>query len=196
MTEPRLLGPIVRIQVHRSSVKQGRIYDPAPLLAVERAAVTDGGLVGWSGDAWIVDNHHPAHPGGGSSPGRALSVGFTAHYDLMQGRFGSDTATIGAAAENVIVRTETPVTLDVLAGGLVIRAADGSEQPLLSPAVAEPCVEFTAYLLGLPNTAPRDGIGDDIKFLRRGMRGFVAALPEGLGRFEFGVGAQVFALPS
>ena len=56
----RDVGAIVRLQIQRSSLKTGekphRRYDPAPLLSVERLAVTPDGVLGLSdGGAWLVD---------------------------------------------------------------------------------------------------------------------------------------------
>src|SRR5438094_275485 len=63
----RDVGEILRLQIQRSSLKTGekpnRRYDPAPLLTVERLAVTPDGVLGQSdGGAWLVDVHHHAHP--------------------------------------------------------------------------------------------------------------------------------------
>src|SRR5205807_9713921 len=63
----RELGRVVRLQVQRSSLKTGekphRVYDPAPILTVERLAVSPDGALGEAGhDAWMVDVHHRMHP--------------------------------------------------------------------------------------------------------------------------------------
>ena len=88
----RDVGAIVRLQIQRSSLKTGekphRRYDPAPLLSVERLAVTPDGVLGLSdGDAWLVDVHHRAHPQTKNEDGlHGVSVGFTAHYDAITSR--------------------------------------------------------------------------------------------------------------
>ncbi len=61
------LGRIVRLQIQRSSLKTGekptRVYDTAPLLAVDRLALgPDGALGEGPGGSWLVDVHHRAHP--------------------------------------------------------------------------------------------------------------------------------------
>jgi len=62
----REVGTIVRLQIQRSSLKTGekpnRRYDPVPLLAVERLAVSPDGVLGQSDGGWLVDVHHRAHP--------------------------------------------------------------------------------------------------------------------------------------
>src|SRR5437879_152213 len=107
----RDLGRIVRLQIQRSSLKIGekptRVYDPAPLLAVERLALgPDGALGEGPGGSWLVDVHHRAHPRTKNDDGvHGLSLGFTSHYALMRDRFG-ERITLGCAGENIIVETE------------------------------------------------------------------------------------------
>src|SRR6266581_1398023 len=63
----RDLGRIVRLQIQRASLKTGekptRVYDPTPLLAVDRLALGPDGALGEGSDgSWLVDVHHRAHP--------------------------------------------------------------------------------------------------------------------------------------
>src|SRR5438128_5851712 len=63
----RDLGRIVRLQIQRASLKTGekptRVYDPTPLLAVDRLALGPDGALGEGTDgSWLVDVHHRAHP--------------------------------------------------------------------------------------------------------------------------------------
>lgn len=188
-----LLGRIARIQVHRRRVQVGETYNPGALCAVERAAVDAGGMTGWDGEAWLVDVHHLAYPTERDGAPRALSMGFTGHYNLMRERFG-DRVVPGVAAENVIVENEGRVVVDDVAGGLMIATAEGSEIHLDGPKVAKPCRQFTSYLLGLPEMAMREQIQDELGFLGAGMRGFVMAAPEVINPVEFSVGDEVWTL--
>jgi hypothetical protein len=85
-----------------------------------------------------------------------------------------DEAPLGIAGENVIVDTDRHVTLDMIAGGIEIETGDGTVV-LLDPAVAEPCVPFTRFMMRQPE-ATLDDLKADREFLRRGTRGFVVGL--------------------
>ncbi len=167
----RRIGEITLVQVQRASLKtKGVGYDPAPLLRAEAAAVGPDGVLGLSDGGWVVDVHgagHPASRGGGR---RALSIGFTSHYRAMAGRYG--VVPLGIAGENLVVDTDEVVTLDDLLPTVVIETAEGRID-LPGARVAAPCREFTSFLLGRPDVAPRDEIGADLAFLEDGMRGFV-----------------------
>jgi len=167
-----LLGPIVRLQVHRNAVKANEAYDPKPLVSVDLASFDAGGMIGWDGTAWLVDNHHRSHPDGGDAPRRSLSIGFTSHYDAMEERFGT-TVQPGIGAENVIIDVDDLVPLERLQGGIEIRTHSGDVVTLRQPLVAAPCREFTSYLLGLGRRAERAEVAADLEFLSAGMRGFV-----------------------
>src|SRR2546428_5861218 len=150
----RDVGAIVRLQIQRSSLKTGekphRRYDPAPLLSVERLAVTPDGVLGLSdGDAWLVDVHHRAHPQTKNEDGlHGVSVGFTAHYDAMRARFG-DHLTPGCAGENLLAVADRRLGYDELAGGLAVVDRDGREPARLpGPQDAHPTRPFTARGLG------------------------------------------------
>jgi hypothetical protein len=167
----RPLGRIVRLQVQRQPLKtKGVRYDPSPILSVEEAAIGPLGMVGHHDGAWVVDAHHGAHPRSRGGGRRALSVGFTSHYEEMAGRFGS--APLGCAGENVVVETGGRVAPADLAGSIVIHAADGDFE-LTDAQVAAPCREFTSFLKGLDHVADRTDIDRDLAFLDGGTRGFI-----------------------
>ena len=162
----RDVGEIVRLQIQRSSLKTGekpnRRYDPAPLLAVERLAVTPDGVLGQSnGGAWLVDVHHRSHPQTKNEDGlHGVSVGFTAHYEAMRARFGAHVAP-GCAGENLLA----------VAGGIAVVDADGRELVRLDVLqVAHPCRPFTGWALG--GTVEAQVLKEHLQFLDDGMRGF------------------------
>ena len=170
-----LLGPIVRLQIQRSSLKLGekpnRVYDPAPLRPVDRLILTPDGALAYADDGSVViDVHHAAHPAtrnnGGSND---LSVGFTGHYAAMRARYGAHLPD-GVAGENFLVEAAGTVPLAAVAGGLAVRrAADGALVRLGEVRVDLPCVEFSRY-------ATRSTAAEDVKaalqFLDHGTRGF------------------------
>ena len=172
----RDVGAIVRLQIQRSSLKTGekphRRYDPAPLLVVQRLAITPDGVFGLSDDgAWLVDVHHRAHPRTKNEDGlHGVSVGFTTHYDAMRARFG-DHLTPGCAGENLLAVADQRLGYDELAGGLAVVDRDGRELVRLDVLqVAHPCRPFTGWALG--GTVEAQVLKEHLQFLDDGMRGF------------------------
>ncbi|SRR6266496_3377821 len=194
----RTIGTIARLQIQRSSLKTGekpdRVYDPAPLLAVPRLAVTPDGVLGAAADGgWLVDVHHRAHPDTKNEDGlHGVSVGFTSHYAAMQDRFG-DRIVIGCAGENIVVATDRPFTYEDLAGGIAVAATGGRERGervrLRVLQVAHPCRPFTGWALG--GRVEADVLKSHLQFLDGGMRGFYC-VGEGVGMVS--IGDQVVVL--
>src|SRR3989442_15237981 len=191
----RDIGRVARLQIQRSSLKTGekpsRVYDPAPLLSVDRLVVTPDGVLGEAPDrAWIVDIHHRAHPHTKNPDGaHGVSVGFTGHYAAMQDRFG-DRIAIGCAGENIIVETDRRYALDDLRAGLAVRSTDGAELVRLSVLdVATPCRPFTGWALG--GTVESAVLKSHLQFLDGGTRGFYCT---GVGSGIVSVGDRVVIL--
>lgn len=185
----RAIGPIVHLQVQRSALKTGakpdRRYSPAPILGVDRLRLTAEGVLGYAADgSWVVDVHHADHPETRHDGGEnGVSVGFSAHYDRMRAHFGTR-LTPGSAGENLIVRTPNMLALADIAGGLSVRAPDGSERVRLRVVkVAKPCRPFTAWALGA--TVAPDELKEHLQFLEDGMRGFYC-LAESPGEVRIG----------
>ena len=204
-----LIGTIVRLQVQRSGLKLGerprRWFDPSPLAQVVSLELEPGGVVGISADGErILDVHNRRHPQTRFGTDNGLSVGFTSHYERMQDRFGERIAE-GIAGENAIVRTEREFRRDELPAEVVVESAEGRTH-LVGVRVAEPCVEFSRYALGigvggppehdLPTAAehhaadlsggdvggpgkPDPRVKEALQFLRRGMRGYYATYAGG-----------------
>ncbi len=167
----RALGRIVRLQVQRDPLKtKGVGYDSGPILSVREASLDSQGMVGRDGDAWVLDTHHAAHPRARGGGNRALSIGFTGHYEAMAERFGS--ASLGCAGENIIVDASGRTMEEDLAGELVVHAS-GGEVVLRGARVVTPCAEFTSFLKGLAAVVPAAEQPDDVAFLDDGMRGFI-----------------------
>ena len=115
--------------------------------------------------------------------------GFTGHYEKMKARFGS--APIGIAGENIIVDGPA-LSLDDLGDGLVVRTADGDEILLERPRVAAPCVEFTSFMLGLDQVAPRADVEGSLAELHDGRRGFIVSADHDPKSVMISVGDEVF----
>ncbi len=183
------VGTIVRLQIQRASLKTGekpnRVYDPAPILAVDRLAVSpDGVLGGGQEGGWLVDVHHRAHPSTKNEDGlHGVSVGFTSHYTLMRDRFGKRIAP-GCAGENILAEADRRLTLADLEVGLAIIGPDGLERVRLRVLqVAHPCRPFTGWALG--GRVEADVLKSHLQFLDEGMRGFYA-VGEGAGVVSVG----------
>jgi MOSC domain-containing protein YiiM len=190
MDKGEAIGRIVRLQVQKVPIKvKGIGYLPHEILAVPMAAVDAWGMVGAHEDTWVIDAHHKAHPASRAGGRRALSIGFTGHYDLMADRFGE--APLGVAGENIIVDGPA-LSLADLGEGVLIETATGDLIPLERPRVAAPCVEFTSFMLGLKDVAPLADIEGPLADLHDGRRGFIVAadhLPEPV---TIAVGDNVF----
>ena len=191
----RDLGRIVLLQVQRSSLKTGekptRVYDPAPLLGVDRLALGPEGSLGESPDgSWVVDVHHRAHPHTKNADGvHGVSLGFTSHYALMRDRFG-ERITVGCAGENIIVQTEHRITLEDLGGGVMLLRPDGQEVARLDVLqVAEPCRPFSGWALG--GVVEARVLKETLQFLEGGTRGYYC---QGVGSGIVAVGDRVAAL--
>lgn len=185
----REIGRIVRLQIQRAPLKTGvkpqRAYDPAPILAVERLAVSPDGVLGQAPDrSWVVDVHHRAHPATKNEDGRhGVSVGFTAHYAAMHARFGEHIS-LGCAGENIIAETDRILALDDVRGGVALLGADEREIVRLTVLdVAHPCRPFTGWALG--QVVESEVLNAELRFLDGGMRGFYA-VSEGVGLITVG----------
>lgn len=175
------IGKIVRLQIQRSSLKVGekpnRVYDPAPLLAVETLTLTPTGAEARLPDgAVLLDVHNARHPDTKNIENEnSLSVGFTHHYELIRKQFGEQ-APFGCGGENIIVETDRRVELNEVMNGLAIQKADGSRVPLTNVLVAEPCRPFAGYLLG--RFVDGDTLKRSVQFLQNGMRGYYLRLAQ------------------
>jgi len=185
----RAIGTVARLQIQRSSLKTGekptRVYDPAPVLAVPRLAVSPAGVLGAGADGgWLVDVHHQAHPDTKNEDGlHGVSVGFTSHYAAMRDRFG-ERIVIGCAGENVIVETDGMFTYDDVAAGIALVSADGDERVRLRVLqVAHPCRPFTGWALG--GRVESEVLKSHLQFLDDGMRGFYC-VGDGVGVVQMG----------
>lgn len=192
MSQPKLLGTIVHLQLARRrlrSTDEVRVYSPENLMSPAEFVLTRSGIIGATDEGWLLDRHHAEHPDNLTpNPLRALSIGFTSHYRAIADRFGS--ADTGVAGENIIVDSAEIVTLDMIEGGLEIRA-DGRSLDLGTPAIAEPCIPFTRFMMG-GDPSPEE-VEPNREFLRKGMRGFVVGLSGLEGPTPINIGDQVWA---
>lgn len=166
-----VIGRVVLIQVQRQPLTGGGVYDPGPLLEVEELRVSAQGVLGRIDESWIVDTHHAAHPRVRGRGLRGVSMGMTSHYAAMAERYGD--VPVGIAGENIIVATTRRWEEHELGGGVVFRSPSGAGLEFPAARVASPCLEFTSYLLGLPQRAARQDVAADLEFLDGGTRGYL-----------------------
>jgi hypothetical protein len=189
MDKGELVGDIVRLQIQRMPIKvKGTAYLPEWILPVERAAVDTAGMLGWHEGSWIVDAHNKTHPSRRGGARRTLSVGFTGHYTAMSERFGN--APLGIAGENIIVDGPA-LWLSDLGDGLVVETSE-EDVFLERPRVAAPCVEFTSFMLGLDEVAPRADIEQALADLHDGRRGFIVAADHAAAPVGLALGDKVY----
>jgi len=173
---PSPIGPIVLLQVQRGALKVGekgaRRYHTEPIAGVPRLRVTGAGVIGLAADGEILDAHHRDHALHKNDDGvHGISVGFTAHYGVMQQRFGPHLV-LGSAGETLIVETTRRMTLADVKRGLVVRGAAGAEKGRFTQVeIAHPCKAFTGFALR-HETVPPEAFKASLQFLDGGLRGF------------------------
>ena len=174
------IGCIVRAQVQVRNLKvpgpRFRGYDPSGIVPVQALQLDDGGVAGIreAGER-LADVHHRDHPESKNRGDNGISIGFTSHYAMMRARFPGGIED-GAAGENLLIETGRTWSASALAGGLVVRTADGPVR-LAQVIVADPCVEFSRWILDFPPTErPDTTVADALRFLGDGVRGLYARL--------------------
>lgn len=193
----REIGRICRLQIQRSSLKvgppKGRYYDPTPLREVGALVLTGDGVFAEDGGARVLDIHNAAHPETKNARGvNDISLGFTGHYAAIRARYGEHVSD-GIAGENILVESAGMVTLDDIAGGVLIFGEDGRRVELEEVRVAHPCVEFSRFIMGDP-FAPPAMVTATLQFLDAGVRGFYACVPVGV-EARIIVGDRVWGRP-
>ncbi len=181
------IGSIVKLQIHRDRLRTGNNYHLDPLVEVSKLRLTSDGPIGFNGSSWIIDCHHRSHPSVSRyQPERALSIGFTSHYEHIWRMF--EPIPLGAGGENLIVGTDRVLEPKDLVRGIRIESADGRTS-IPTAAVAEPCVPFTRLVTGRPDAGAAELV-EQRERLRGGIRGFIMAL-EGIDFFDLSPGDRV-----
>lgn len=192
MSQPwKVIGEITMLQIQRHVMTGKANYETDALVECDRLKLTPEGAYGFSEGAWIVDRHHRHHPDAKYwHADEVLSFGFSSHYEHMWDVFRRTAP--GRGGENVIVNAEHMMTKDAIAGGLRIETAHGTID-FGSPQIAEPCVEFTRYMMNLPN-ADAEELKPWRELLRNGVRGFVVGVDD-YQPFDITLGDRVMAKP-
>jgi hypothetical protein len=174
------LGRIVRLQIQPAPLKLGekpnRRYDPSALRGVSELTLTREGATARTPEGeTVLDIHHARHPHTRNHANtNPLSIGFSAHYDLMRAEYGEQLWT-GCAGETIIVENLQRIKLDDVAAGIAIVPQNGGAAVwLTSVAVARPCLPFSGYVLGGTEAL----VKTTLQFLDDGLRGFYCALEQ------------------
>lgn len=195
----RELGPIVRLQVQRYSIKTGdkpnERYTPEPnLVSVTTLRLTADGVAGIDERGEIVpDIHNAMHPHTKFRGDNGLSIGFTGHYTAMRDHFG-DHISDGIAGENMIVACGEILPLAAIEKGIVI-FSDRGEIHIGRWVVLHPCAPFSKFCLQFPgDTKPDRRLTEALQFLEHGIRGFSAVYEASPSPVEIRLGDVVYAL--
>lgn len=189
------LGDVIKTQIHTDRMIHDGVYRDELLVDVDALWLSPDGVVGALGEQALLAAHHRLHPTRtvGTTekhrsylPHRLLSFGFTGHYRAMAEHFGA--ASLGCAAENVIVEFDEQISLEQVSAGVQIRRGDRIID-LVGAAVATPCVPFTKYLLG-DQRATDEKVAPHRAFLDHGMRGFIVGLANHTEPVDIAVGDQ------
>ena len=181
------VGEVVKLQIQRTPLRDGDRYLLDPLTEVSALRLTGPGPIGFDGTSWIVDRHHRHHPQ--AAPyrrARALSIGFTSHYEEIWRRFTP--IPLGAGGENLIVSSAEVISEADLRGGIRIGTSEVSAL-VTGARVAEPCVAFTRLVTGRFEASAGE-LAEDRERLRQGIRGFVMPL-HGIDPFDVTPGTPV-----
>jgi hypothetical protein len=158
----------------------GSFYDASRRVEVDRLQISRRGIEATlAGGDHVLDIHHLDHPGKKYADDDLVCVGFSAHYDAMRREFG-DHMVDGVAGENIIIEYPGEVWPEDLGDSLTIENQDtGEVARLKSVSFAEPCVEFSRFCVQrLHDDVPAGRLGEILRFLGRGRRGFLLVLDE------------------
>jgi len=194
----KFLGTIKIVQVQRDRLKIGekpnQFYKPDPLFTVDALKLTPDGVVGMMSDgAEILDAHHKNHPHTRNVDNKnSISVGFSALYDQMRGRFG-DTAKLGIAGENVIIENAGDFDIHSLGSAIIIETSNGQKITLTVGKGIPPCRPFTRFMTKQPDL-DGDELENHLQFLSDGMRGFYLFLGDGANNPVIQAGDKVYTV--
>ena len=169
-------------------------YDADRRVEVDRLEITPRGIeAALPTRERVLDIHHLDHPDKAYDDDDLVSVGFTAHYDAMRAEFAEHMVD-GVAGENIIIDYSDEVWPEDLGGLLAIENQDTGEVARLEMmGFASPCVEFSRFCLQRPHDeVPGSQMGEVLRFLGNGRRGFLLVLDDALDIATVRPGDRVF----
>jgi hypothetical protein len=176
----------------QSSIRS--FYDATRRIEVDRLEISPRGIQATlpTGEE-VLDIHHLDHPDKEYDDDDLVCVGFTAHYDAMRTEFGAHMVD-GVAGENIIIDAPDEVWPEDLGKSLAIENQDtGDVATLQMVSFAEPCVEFSRFCAQCQREAIEGRrLGEILRFLGNGRRGFLLVLDDALGVVTVRPGDRVF----
>lgn len=199
--EPRPLGMVSLVQLQPSGLiieapqpPPRYFYDASRRVEVDRLEITPRGIQAIlpTGEQ-VLDIHHLDHPDKAYEDDDLVCVGFTAHYDAMRAEFGEHMVD-GIAGENIIIDHPDEVWPGDLGEVLAIENQDTGEVATLEMvSFAEPCVEFSRFCARRQHDEiPAHRLGEILRFLGNGRRGFLLVLDDALDVVTVRPGDRVF----
>lgn len=174
------IGTIKFVQVQQDSLKDHladgtRIYNPTPLLQLNRIKLTTDGVIGLTdNDDTIIDVHNTRHPNSRYRGDNPISIGFTSHYNKMREEMG-DHLKDGIAGESIIVECDQVYTPDILNHPLAIKNAQTDAIIYLNEVIPiPPCEPFSRFARN-KDLSPQE-TKSTLQFLSNGTRGFYMKL--------------------
>jgi len=175
-----------------SSVRS--FYDAGRRVEVDRLEITPRGIQATlpTGEQ-VLDIHHLDHLDKAYGDDDLVCVGFSAHYDAMRAEFGEHMVD-GIAGENILIDCSEEVWPEDLGKVLAIENQDTGEIATLEMvSFAAPCVEFSRFCAQRQTEdIPAHRLGEILRFLGNGRRGFLLVLDDVLDVVTVRPGDRVF----
>ncbi len=171
-------------------------YDASRRVEVDRLEITPRGIQATLPTGkQVLDIHHLDHPDKAYDDDDLVCVGFTAHYAAMRAEFGEHMVD-GIAGENILVDYPDEVWPEDLGRVLAIENQDTGEMATLElESFAAPCVELSRFCAQQQtDELPANRLGEILRFLGNGRRGFLLVLDDALDVVTVRRGDSVFLL--
>ena len=170
------------------------VYDASRRVEVDRIQISRRGIEATlpTGERGL-DIHHLDHPDKAYDDDDLVCIGFTAHYDAMRTEFGEHMVD-GVAGENIVIDYSVAVWPEDLGKTLAIEDQDTGEMAVFEMlSFAAPCVEFGRFCAQRPQEElPAKRIGEILRFLGNGRRGFLLVLDKAIELATVRPGDNVF----
>ncbi len=182
--------------IEDSKTPSGYFYDPSRLLEVDKLTINPLGIeVTTRTGEHVLDIHHIDHPGKEYDDDDLICIGFSSHYKAMRTRFGAQLVD-GIAGENIIIENDKEIWPEDLGQQIVIEnSMTGYQMRLEMVCHANPCQEFSQFVLGIPYEKPAaDEMKATLQFLGNGRRGFLFVMQKGQKPATVRAGDKVFVV--
>jgi MOSC domain-containing protein YiiM len=180
------IGHVKFVQIQTRPLKvnedhEDSYYDPIGIQRVSYLRLLPEGAIGVTEDGLnVVDIHNSLHVHHRSNGRNALSMGFSAHYDIMQAHFGPQVA-LGSAGENIIIQS-APFPATYVGRQLAIESCATQKMTYFTVTrPVAPCQHFSKFCTQNPHLNGA-AMKETLQFLGDGRRGMMLALTPDQGR--------------